>query len=90
MTDKSKNEKLANAVRYSSTRLLFKRDIIEALEEKQIFIIDVTKNEPTGSFAMSKADFYKVFDNVVTSKSYKEDGNYHYAKTPQKALQFLQ
>ena len=39
---------------------------------------------------MSKADFYKVFPNVVASDSYSGGrGEYHYTKPPAKSDQFL-
>ena len=84
------SKKQSYAARYSAPRLLFKRDIIESLSDDEVFIIEVTKNEPLGSYAMTKADFYRVFNNVVQSESYKKGGVYHYQKTPEKALQFLQ
>jgi hypothetical protein len=45
---------------------------------------------PEGTFRMTKADFYQVFDNVVNSRSYKEKGLYHYPKTPEKAKIFFE
>jgi len=38
---------------------------------------------------MTKREFYRVFDNVVTSDSYKVNGSYTYSNIPQKAYQFL-
>ena len=72
-------------VEYKFSRLCFKADIIEPLNEDDVFIV----HTPEGSFQMSKADFYEVFSNVVNTKSYKERGIYHYPKTPNKALQYL-
>lgn len=70
---------------YRATRLLFKASIIEPLSDNDLFAI----HTPEGVFQMTKADFYRVFNNVVTTMSYKERGIYHYWKTPQKAMQFL-
>lgn len=72
-------------VEYKFSRLCFKADIIEPLNEDDVFIV----HTPEGSFQMSKADFYEAFSNVVNTKSYKERGIYHYPKTPNKALQYL-
>ena len=44
---------------------------------------------PIGSYQMSKAEFYRVFANVVASASYRERGLYHYPTTPGKAEPFL-
>ena len=38
---------------------------------------------------MSKSEFYRTFDNVVRSRSYRERGLYHYPTVPEKALKFL-
>lgn len=37
----------------------------------------------------TKAEFYRDFSNVVKTKSYKEDGIYHYSVTPKRALSYL-
>jgi hypothetical protein len=69
---------------YKHTRLCFKGDLIEPLQMNDRFgiITDV------GIFKMTKDNFYTVFQNVVKSKSYKEEGIYHYPVVPKKALQF--
>lgn len=72
-------------ISYPATRLLFKRDIIEALADDDTFEI-VT---PRGTFAMTKADFYRVYQNVRRSASYRECGVYHYSRLPGSAHQFL-
>jgi hypothetical protein len=81
-TDKRVGEVKA---RYSSTRLLFKAAIIEALEPSERFQV-IT---PDGTFEMTKADFYRVFPNVVRSRSYRHAGVYHYPRVPSAALEFL-
>ena len=70
---------------YEATRLLFRAKVIEELNDSDLFRI----HTPQGTFAMTKADFYRVFSNVVGTKSYKERGIYHYPTIPFKALQFL-
>ena len=74
-------------IEYSATRLTFKRDEIEALNENDYFKVNVT-NDNT-SYKMTKKEFYETFDNVVNSKSYKEIGNYNYGKTPKKAIKYI-
>jgi hypothetical protein len=69
-------------VTYNATRLLFRSSLIEPLSPSQIFRI-VT---PLGVFEMSKSAFYETFPNVIASASYKENGIYHYAHLPKKAL----
>ncbi len=71
---------------YKAKRLLFKADIIEPLSDEDIFAI----HTPEGTFQMTKADFYRVFENVVKSNSYSKTlGFYHYPTIPHKAMQFL-
>ena len=69
---------------YRATRLLFKRDVIEPLAEDDTFEVMT----PHGVFAMTKADFGRVFPNVRRSLSYRERGVYHYATVPKAALAF--
>ncbi len=70
---------------YRFSRLGFRADVIEPLSPDDSFRIET----PEGIFEMTKADFYRVFSNVVSSASYRERGLYHYPRTPQKALRFL-
>ena len=70
---------------YKATRLLFRAEVIEPLEDSDVFRV----HTPEGTFSMTKADFYRVFSNVVKTKSYRDRGIYHYPITPAKALQFL-
>jgi hypothetical protein len=71
-------------VTYEATRLLFKADVIERLAFKDRFRV-IT---PVGSFEMTRADFYEIFENVVHSRSYRDKGIYHYPVVPRKAEQF--
>jgi hypothetical protein len=71
-------------VAYRASRLHFKAEKIEPLRPEDRFRIDT----PHGSFEMSKAEFYRDFPNVVTSRSYKEKGSYHYLKVPKRALRY--
>jgi hypothetical protein len=71
-------------ITYESTRLLFKADVIERLRPNDRFRVET----PEGVFEMTKAEFYRVFDNVVRSRSYRERGVYHYPVVPAKANPF--
>jgi len=72
------------AATYKFSRLCFKRDVIEGLSSRQTFRVET----PVGIFQLTKADFYRVFPNVVKSRSYAEDGIYHYRKLPSQAEEF--
>lgn len=70
---------------YKATRLLFRAEVIESLADNELFSV----HTPEGTFSMTKADFYRVFSNVVKTKSYRDKGVYHYPTTPQKLYSFL-
>ena len=55
-------------VEYTSSRLCFKADLIEPLNDNDSFIVHI----PGGTFKFTKADFYRVFSNVIETKSYQE------------------
>jgi plasmid stabilization system protein ParE len=69
---------------YEFSRLCFKRDVIEALAPQDTFRV-IT---PQGVFQMTKADFHRAFSNVAQSRSYLENGLYHYPKLPARAEEF--
>jgi hypothetical protein len=71
--------------RYKSTRLTFKREVIEALRDDDCFECST----PEGVFRLTKRQFYEAFRGVVTSSSYTERGIYNYARTPARARSFL-
>ena len=79
------NNNTPNYWEYST--LYFSKKKIDPLLEDQKFTIRVKKTKE--SFTMTKREFYRVFDNVVTSDSYKVNGSYTYSNIPQKAYQFL-
>lgn len=72
-------------IKYTSSRLCFKADEIEPLNDSDVFIIQT----PQGTFQFTKAEFYRKFSNVTKTKSYRENGVYHYSVTPKRALSFL-
>ena len=52
---------------YKATRLLFRAEVIESLADNDFFSV----HTPEGTFSMTKVDFYRVFSNVVKTKSYR-------------------
>lgn len=72
-------------ITYSSTRLHFKRDLIEPLEMSDSFRIET----PDGVFQMTKAEFYRDFSNVVKTPSYLVRGEYHSPNPPEKAMKYF-
>ncbi len=71
-------------VSYRFSRLCFRRDVIDSLGIGESFRI-IT---PIGTFQMTRADFYRDFQNVVVSRSYRIGGVYHYPKVPSRAEQY--
>ncbi|MDO8437576.1 MAG: hypothetical protein Q7S69_05375 [Nitrosomonadaceae bacterium] len=72
-------------VSYTHSRLCFKADFIEPLDDSESFRVD----SKVGAFVMTKSQFYSVFPNVIASLSYREGRKlYHYPKPPAKADQF--
>jgi len=69
---------------YKFSRLCFKRDLIEALGPNDSFRVET----PIGTFQMTQVDFHRVFPNVTQSRSYLENGLYHYRTLPRQAEQF--
>ena len=63
------------------TRLTFIRDQIEPLNWDDNFTIPTID----GTYRMTKREFYNVFSNVVNTISYRDNGIYHYPRTPKKA-----
>ena len=72
-------------VEYEFSRLCFKADVIEPLDNNDVFEV----HTPDGCYRMTKGDFYRVFDNVPKTDSYRVGRIYHYPKPPEKADQFL-
>ena len=70
---------------YASNHLTFRRDMIDALRDEEIFEVAT----PAGRFRMSRADFYAHFPEVTGSSSYRDLGEYHYPMIPYKAFRFL-
>jgi hypothetical protein len=80
----NESRRTAPEATYKFSRLCIKRAVIEALSPNDSFRVET----PVGAFQMTKADFYRVFPNVVQSRSYADDGIYHYRKLPSHAEEF--
>lgn len=72
-------------IEYTSSRLCFKADLIEPLKDNDVFVV----HTPIGSFKFTKADFYRVFSNVIETKSYQKGRLYSCKYPPKRALPFL-
>lgn len=72
-------------IEYTSSRLCFKADLIEPLKDNDVFVV----HTPNGSFKFTKADFYRVFSNVIETKSYQKGRLYSCKYPPKRALPFL-
>ena len=72
-------------IEYTSSRLCFKADLIEPLNDNDVFVV----HTPNGTFKFTKADFYRVFSNVIETKSYQKGRLYSCKYPPKRALPFL-
>ena len=72
-------------IEYTSSRLCFKADLIEPLKDNDVFVV----HTPNGTFKFTKADFYRVFSNVIETKSYQKGRLYSCKYPPKRALPFL-
>jgi hypothetical protein len=74
-------------IEYTASRLTFKRDVIEPLNDKDYFVVHVSNDD--SSYKMTKREFHETFNNVIKTSSYKKLGKYNYGKTPKKAFKYL-
>ena len=72
-------------IEYSSSRLSFKADIIEPLNDEDEFAV----HTPCGVFKMTKAEFYNSFPNIVKTESYQKGRLYSMKAPTRKAMRFL-
>lgn len=80
-----KGTKTGLGSQWDSDSLTFFKHLIEPLQAKQTFRI----NLPDGVFEMSKDDFQLVFGDVILSSEYSIDGSYSLDKVPERALKYL-
>ncbi len=74
------------AATWKSSRLTFFKHKIEPLRDSLSFSIEIAGK---GTFVISKAEFKKVFNDVVISVQYWKEGDFSYGEFPDKALPFL-
>ena len=72
-------------IEYAFSRLCFKADIIEPLNDNDEFAV----HTPFGVFQMTKAEFYETFPNIVKTESYQKNRIYSMKNPTKKALRFL-
>ena len=72
-------------IEYSYSRLCFKADVIEQLNDNDEFAV----HTPFGVFQMSKAEFYETFPNIIKTESYQKNGIYSMKTPTKKAMRFL-
>ena len=73
-------------VQWSSETLVFYRHKIEGLKPNDVFAIVI---EGRGTLQMTKAEFQRVFNNIIMSAEYRSQGIYRYASFPDEALPFI-
>ncbi len=78
-------ERMKEGYYKSKNRLTFTRSVIEQIDDDGVYINEI---ESLGIFKISKKDFYKYFNNGVSSESYLQ-GNYNYSNFPLWAKKFL-
>ena len=71
---------------WSNSQFTLYRHKIEPLRPNEQFCITV---EGEGDYVISKADFVKLFNNVVMDPVYRSQGIYRSSSTPEEALPFL-
>ena len=69
---------------YGATRFTLRRDVIESLGPGEVVRIET----PSGGFELTKAQVYEAFPRAVQSRSYREDGIYHWPRVPKSAERF--
>lgn len=79
-----RREGTTHVAEYRSSRLTFKRDVIEQLGDDDVFRV-ITRE---GVFEMTKSEFYRIFPRVSQSRSYRDAGSYNYPTIPDAAEQF--
>jgi hypothetical protein len=74
------------AAQWDCDRLTFYRHRIDPLQLTEQFVVKV---EGEGEYQMTKAEFQRVFNNVIMSPSYRANGLFSYQTTPPEAQPFL-
>ena len=74
------------AAEWVCDRLTFYRHRIDPLQLSEQFVVKV---EGEGDYQMTKAEFQRVFNNVIMSPTYRANGLFSYQATPPEAQPFL-
>lgn len=87
---RKKREKVDNrtglGATWSSSGLTFYRHHIDPLGPKQSFRIST---DSSGTIQMTKSEFQSVFNDVIMSPKYRQDGFFTYDQVPEKAKKFI-
>lgn len=75
------------AVQWASSTLTFYRHRIESLKANDVFSVLI---EGQGTFQITKAEFQRVFNNVVMNADYRTQGFFKYDEVPEEARPFIQ
>lgn len=75
------------AVQWASATLTFYRHRIEALKPNDVFAVLI---EGQGTFQITKAEFQRVFNNVVMNADYRTQGFFKYEQVPEEAHPFIE
>lgn len=73
-------------VEWESDGLVFYRHKIETLGPNDVFAVNI---KGKGRLLMSKAEFRRVFNNIIMSPEYRSGGIYRYDTIPDEALPFI-
>jgi hypothetical protein len=71
---------------WEATDLVFYRHRIDMLKPNDIFAISI---ENVGVFQITKADFQRVFNNVVMNPEYRTQGTFRYLEIPEVAMPYI-
>jgi hypothetical protein len=74
------------SAQWNSTELTFYRHRIESLKPSEIFSIAI---DGVGTFQITKAEFQRVFNNVVMNADYRSQGVFRYLDIPEEAKAFI-
>lgn len=75
------------AAQWESSQLTFFRHRIESLKPNDVFSIVL---EGHGTFQITKAEFQRVFNNVIMNAEYRNQGVFKYDEIPEAARAFIQ
>lgn len=74
------------AANWASERLVFYRHKIDPLRPSEQFQVKI---QDVGTFQITKADFQRVFNNVIMSQLYRSQGMFSYEQVPDEARPFI-